>query len=133
MLFRSVLSYLTPNISLDKVTAILLQKYLNDLSIDHSRKTVKNYKAFLSSLFTKAYQLQYITFNPTSSLVVPKVKRNQKVEVEAYDIEEAKTVLSLAKKKGMNIWLIESLGILAGLRKGEIAGLRYENVLIAEG
>ena len=130
---QGVLSYLTPDIPLNKVTAALLQKYLNDLSENHSRKTVKNYKAFLSSLFTKAYQLQYITFNPSSSLVVPKTRGKQKVEIEAYNIEEAKTILRLAKKRGLNIWLIESLGILAGLRKGEIAGLKYEHVCIDEG
>ena len=130
---QGVLSYLNPDIPLNKVTATLLQKYLNDLSENHSRKTVKNYKAFLSSLFTKAYQLQYISFNPSSSLVVPKKRGNQKVEIEAYDIEEAKTILRLAKKKGLNVWLIEGLGILAGLRKGEIAGLRFENVCIDDG
>lgn len=128
-----VLAYLTPKILLSKVTPALLQQYINDLSETHSRKTVKNYKAFLCSLFSKAYQLQYIPSNPSSCLVIPKLNKKPKQEIEVYDVDEAKKLLQLAREKSLNVWVIESLGILAGLRKGEISALRYSNVFIDNG
>lgn len=129
-----ILAYLSPTILLNKVTGTLLQKYLNDLIKIRSRKTVKNYQGLLRSMFKKAYQLHYITIDPSANLIIPREK-NVKVHTEegAYEISEAQKILALAEKENIKLLVIEGLGILAGLRKGEMAGLKFEHVFLDNG
>ena len=110
-----------------------MQNYLNHLAKQgKSKKTIRNARGVLSVLFTKAYKIGYIRNNPSKELTIPftaKVKEEEKF----MDIETAKLALEYASELGGNYETLEWLGVLAGMRKGEISGLRFSHIFLDNG
>lgn len=127
------LSYVKPSTKLSKVTTVQLQNYLNDLNAKGlKKKTIINTRGFVSKLFGMAVRMGYINTNPAGSLIIP-YNAKPKEEEKIMTIEVAKLALDYSAELGGNYEIVEWLGLLAGLRKGEMAGLRYENVFIDKG
>ena len=111
-----------------------IQDYINILSNKVSAKSVRNYVLMLNLLFDLAVTEHLIQreANPMlGKLVLPK---NQRKQVEAYDLEEFYLLLKLAEQDdNPNIELIMNLALLSGIRRGEMCGLKWNNVSFEEG
>jgi len=130
---NGLLAYFNPQMKLASITMAQLQNYLNKLYKDgRSKKTISNARGFISVLFKKAYKAGYIKSNPASDLTVP-YGAKPKAEAKFLDIQGATKALALSASMGGHYETVIWLGLLAGLRKGELAGLRYENVKIDNG
>ena len=130
---NGLLTYFNPQMKLASITMAQLQNYLNKLHKDgRSKKTISNARGFISVLFKKAYKAGYIKDNPASDLTVP-YGAKPKAEAKFLDIQGAAKALALSATMENNYDLLIWLGLLAGLRKAELAGLRYENVRIDNG
>lgn len=104
-----------------------VQKYVNKLiAIGQSPKTAKNVKGFFNTLLTLAVRLGYIQSNPLLAVTVPAWQRP---DVEVYTLEQVKTLLERSKDD-LTTQTIIGLGALAGLRRGELIALKWENVHI---
>lgn len=107
-----------------------IQKYVNYLSDYVSPKTVRSYKMWLHTIFDFAitYDILKPGTNPTEYIKLPPKK---KPPIEAYTVEQVQELLLYSQDDKIS-HLVISLGTMAGLRRGEMAGLRWENVTLEE-
>ena len=130
---HGLLAHFNPDMKLSKISMVHLQNYLNQLHKEgKSKKTISNVRGFLGVLFKKAYKAGYIKDNPALELTVPYAAK-PKAEVKFFDTQNASKALALAASMGGHYESVIWLGLLAGLRKGEMAGLRYSNIFVDDG
>lgn len=130
---NGILGFFEPNMKLSQITMVHLQNYLNYLGkIGKARKTIVNTRGFLSILFMKAYKTGYITTNPAKDLEIP-FNAKAKEEEKFMDIETARLALEYSAQLGGEYETVEWLGLLAGLRRGEMSGLRFQNIYTDNG
>lgn len=120
------------DVKLRKITSRHIQEYVNYLSSQVSPKSLKNYIMLLNVLFKTAIQLNIIPkgSNPTMDVVKPKLRKNQ---IEAYNLEEFNLILKLAETdNNPDIKLILNLALLSGIRRGEMAALKWSDINFKE-
>lgn len=113
---------------LKDVTRRMVQNWVNTLSDNTSPKTVRSYLNFLHSIYNSAISEDIIKphCNPTEHIKLPP---KNTPPIEAYTIEQINKLLELSRDDNIS-HLIIALGSLSGLRRGELAGLRWDNVHI---
>lgn len=106
-----------------------IQEYINFLCQYVSPKTIKNYWGLLRIFFDLAVQEGIIQREANPMLNKINRPKQEKKPVEAYTLEEMNLILKLADKdENPDIKLILNLALLSGIRRGEMAALRWENV-----
>lgn len=109
---------------LDKVTTEMLQKYYNDkLNAGYNSKTVRAISIVINSAFNMAVKLRILSENPNRYTSIPKKK---KYEAAVLSAEEVRRIVSEAK--GEELYPIVVTTVYTGMRKGEVMGLKWENV-----
>lgn len=108
------------------ITRRMVQQYVNELSDNVSSKTVRAYLFWLSTVYKAAISEDIIKphNNPTELIKLPPKK---KAKIEAYTVDEINKLLEITKDDTVSRVVI-GLGCLAGLRRGEMAGLRWIDV-----
>ncbi len=116
---------------LKNISRFDVQKYTNILAQNVSPKTVRSYVMFLHKLFEWAKIAGFIEFptgdSPIDNLLLPPKKQGNCTQ--AYTLDEIKILLKLADENLISLTII-GLGALAGLRRGEMAGLKWQNVFL---
>lgn len=123
-------TYLEPyfrkmNLKLDQVTSKIVAKYVDDmLAKGQSASSVKKHLVLINGLYK--YEMHYgdISFNPVAGIVVR--DRKEDFEGAAYTPELAKKLLMAVK--GDPIEPAVYLGLYLGLRRSEVAGLRWKDI-----
>lgn len=111
-----------------------IQEYINFLCQYVSPKTIKNYWGLLRIFFDLAVQEGIIQREENPMLNKINRPKQEKKPVEAYTLEEVILILKLAEKdENPDIKLILNLALLSGIRRGEMAGLKWKNVNFDEG
>ena len=122
---------------LDEIKPFHLQEFINFLSTPDGRidnkgdklapATIRRYLTIMQSIMTMAWKQDYITTNPADSrrlefakIVTP--------EVEAFDNDEVAEILEKAKLEPIHIHAVIATAIYTGARRGEIAGLKWEDI-----
>ena len=116
------------NTPMKKITQKHIQEYVNYLSTCVSPKTAKNFIMLLKVIFTAAIKEHIIPEekDPMRNIIKPRQKKRQ---IEAYNMEEFNLLLKLAEEdENETIKLILNLALLSGIRRGEMAGLKWEDV-----
>lgn len=106
-----------------------IQEYINFLCQNISPKSVKNYWGLLRVFFELAVQEGIIQreANPMLNKIIK--PKQQRKEVEAYNLEEMQLLLKLAEEdENPDIKLILNLALLSGIRRGEMAALKWSDV-----
>lgn len=113
---------------LKDISRRMVQNWVNTLSDNTSPKTVRSYLMFLHSIYNSAITEDIIKphCNPTEHIKLPP---KNTPPIEAYTIEQINKLLELSRDDNIS-HLIIALGSLSGLRRGELAGLRWENARI---
>ena len=111
-----------------------IQEYINYLCQYVSPKTIKNYWGLLRIFFDLAVQEGIIQREANPMLNKITRPKQEKKPVEAYTLEEMNLILKLADEdENPDIKLILNLALLSGIRRGEMAGLKWGNTNIDEG
>lgn len=127
--------HITPyfkDISLKELKPIDIQNYYDYLITDGrsdgkgglSPTTIKAHHNVIRKALSRAVMpLQLIDFNPSLNVELPK---RTKYKSNVYTIEQIKILLNTSKDEPINIaiWLASGLG----LRRGEVIGLRWDDV-----
>lgn len=117
-------------IPMSEITVPMVQEYVFRLRKQGLKpKTVKNRLKVLSTLIEKAKKVKILEYNfenPTKYVELPKL---EKTKIQAYTEEEMRELLRKAEEyDNFVVTLIIHLGLLAGLRRSEMAGLKEEDV-----
>lgn len=109
---------------LNALRADVIQKWINDLTAKGlSPKSVKHAYQLVKAALEKAVILQMIMFNPCKGTTLPKM---QKPQTNVYNKNEVDAMLRAAQ--GTDMYLPLLLLVTLGLRRGELAGLKWSNV-----
>lgn len=103
-----------------------VQRFLNELQRGEkplSAKTVKNIHGTLCKALGEAQRVKYLSGNPASGAILPKVKRR---EIMYFEPEEIQTFTAAAA--GNPSEAVFFLALNTGLRLSEILGLRWSRV-----
>ena len=89
--------------------------------------TIKRYTTVLRSIMTLAYKMEYIDEDISISrrIEFPKMETP---EEEAFTMEEVTQILEAADTEPLNIKLLVELALFTGLRRGEMVGLKWEDI-----
>ena len=106
-----------------------IQSWINTLAHQGlSGKTIKNSFLNVNSALEKAKDLGMIPQNPCVHVVLPTIKKYQ---AQVYTLREVKQTLALAKNTDM--YFLLAIEFYLGLRKGEVAELKWSDVDLKEG
>ncbi|MBQ3119947.1 MAG: site-specific integrase [Peptococcaceae bacterium] len=113
---------------LKQIDTNTVQMYIAHLhSIGKSQKTISNMIGLFSTIMKQCIHLQYIHRNPVEGTILPKKQVN--LDVQAYTAEQVQILLNLSKDKPL-VYTTIALGTLAGLRRGEMAALTWDDVVL---
>ena len=89
--------------------------------------TIRRYLTILQSIMTMAWKQEYISSNPadTRRLEIAKIVTP---EVEAFSNEEIAEILKMAQLEPIQTHAVIATAIYTGARRGEIAGLKWEDI-----
>ena len=107
------------------VTEVDLQRSLNKLA-GMSYSTVDKYRNTLKRVFDRARKNRIINDNPAIDLELPSYKKQG--THRALESWEINLILSRWNDKGLSAGLWVMIMLLAGLRRGEMIALNWENV-----
>ncbi len=130
------------NIPLEKLTTMELQKFYRKLLTTGrverieaekqpkglSAKTVRNINQVISSAMDFAIAQKIISENPCKAVALPKIEHK---EMQTIPAEQLQAFLTEAKATGVyEMYYIE---LATGLRRGELLGLRWEDIDMKQG
>lgn len=113
-----------------KIRRTDVQTWVNDLSEKVSPKTVRNYYSMVSRIFRWAVQKEIIADSPCQYIDLPK---NTKTEARYLDRETFERVVELLPNERLGFQAMVMLGLYAGMRRGEILGLVWDDVNLDTG
>ena len=125
------------HLHLDEIKPYHVQELINFLATPSGRvdkkgeklapATIRRYLTILQSILTMAWKQEYIHSNPadTRRLEISKIVTP---EVEAFSNEEIAEILKMARLEPIHIHAVIATAIYTGARRGEIAGLKWEDV-----
>jgi integrase len=100
--------------------------FLTNLAKTYGKRTVQHIRGLASGLFMHAVNLGHIESNPWHDVKVLG-KQREVTDTESYSLEEIENVIS-ALVEHPQCQLIMALSFFAGLRRGEIAGLQWNDL-----
>lgn len=138
-------NHIKPNIGeipIEKLTSLTLQKFYKKLLTEGrvpriesekqpkglSAKTVRNINQVISSAMDMAVKHKLILSNPTGGCELPKVEHREMHTIHA---EQLGAFLREARESG--VYELYYLDLATGLRRGELLGLKWEDVDLANG
>ena len=117
------------NVALQKLTALQIQQWENGLLETLAPSSVKQTHGLLSKALKDAVKHDLIIRNPCQNVTPPK---QQGREIQPPTLPDVLDMLRLARADEHRLWAALHLCVYTGLRRGEVMGLRWENVNLAD-
>lgn len=103
-----------------------LQRYIDDLAGDLKVKSLKKHLVVINGALEDAERSGIISSNPARLVQMP--RESEKFVGNTLNEEEAKEALSAAQEEGEPMYAIVILGMVYGLRRSEMCGLRWKDI-----
>ena len=109
---------------LSKLTPVLLQSYVNNLVEEGlASATIRKLRNIIKSSLDHAVNMELLPANPIVKIQLPKAKKK---EVAVWEVPEIHAFLKVAIED--RLYPAFHLAITTGMRRGEILGLRWEDI-----
>lgn len=121
-------AYVAPtlgNIKVRDLTRKTLQTYYTNLSKKLSSSTLKKIRVVINGTIKLAIEDNIIDKDVTTAIKLPKQEQYERKIITEDDIEK---LLLAAESKGEPIYSAVILGVVYGLRRSEICGLRWKDI-----
>lgn len=119
--------------TLTEVTVEVLQDMVNRyVKMGKSPKTIRNDLYFISAILKEAMSDNYIKRQESTACAYVRLPKPSGVEGNAYTISQVKTMLERASQtqnRAMEL-LVAVCCLAGGLRRSELAGLRWEDIVL---
>ncbi|WP_339816855.1 site-specific integrase [Paenibacillus sp. FSL R7-0216] len=106
-----------------QIKPLTIARFYNELSKKYSPDYVRHIHAILRKAFRLASKWEMISTNPIEKVEAPKLR---KTEMKIWTMEQCMHFLNIAE--GHVHYIVYSLAIHTGMRKGEILGLRWKDI-----
>ena len=126
------------HIRMDKISPRDIQKLILELSSGErgdryrcgklSPKTIKNYVAFISTIFEHAIRMQAVSSNPCKAVTLPKVKNTEREIYTQAEMQQIFELLYQEPQKNLHFVLYFTLAVFTGFRRGELLGLEFRDI-----
>ena len=93
-----------------------------------SDKTVHHYHAFISSVLSTAVHWQILLSNPCERVKPPKVTRKEAKYLDESGLEKVLDVIDSLPDEDNQYCVMIKILLFTGLRRGELCGLKYEDI-----
>ena len=121
------------HLKLEGLSRKILQDHFNQLASSGSRKgthlssyTLRNAYVYLKKSLNDAVEQGYLVKNPATKIKLPPIPKKQ---YTTYTLEQCKTLLDAARNKNCPLlYLLLSLSLTVGLRRGESFGLKWKDI-----
>ncbi|MDW7657724.1 MAG: site-specific integrase [Bacillota bacterium] len=121
------------NMRMSKIRTLTITKFINSLSawknprtgFKLAPRTVINYITQLSSIFSTAVRWEIISNNPCCRIIKPKV---ESPDIVIPNETESVIILKLLEQESIKYQCIVYIGMMTGLRLGEIVGLKWSDI-----
>ncbi|SIR68402.1 Site-specific recombinase XerD [Peribacillus simplex] len=127
--FRTVIKPRLGHFKLQKITPMILQRFVNDLVNEnhYSEYTIHLIFRVLSAALKKATIIRLIKTNPSIGITLPKIRKK---EIEIWSLEQINYFIAASKqtKRLTRCFVGFLIGFLCGCREGEIMGLRWKDI-----
>ena len=113
---------------LDDVTVDTLQKFLND-RVNLAKNTVHTMFVLFNEIMDSAFEDRYIQSNPAKSrrITIPSTKKKER---QALSPEQLRLIIAQISQKLTDVTerRLMALLLFTGMRRGEVMGLRWEDI-----
>ncbi|MBR4359003.1 MAG: site-specific integrase [Clostridia bacterium] len=113
------------SVKLQALNAHQIQKMLNGLKTNHSRKSLVCVKSVLHTALQQAFINGFIAYNPCDKVTVPKGE-NAKKEINPLTQKQIDDFLAACR--GSEYENLFRVALFTGMREGEIMGLQWRNI-----
>ena len=120
---------------LDKITPRQIQRFINTLSQPGANRThperglsavsIKNHRAFISSVFSYAVRMGVLKYNPCAAVTLPATDTGK--EKQCYTLEEAQAFLDALAAAPIEWQAFFSLAMFGGFRREELLGFEFQD------
>jgi len=125
---------------IEDITFLDVKQFITDLQSVKGKKkplkhgTVVTYYTTLHTLFESAVENEVIENNPMQRMKKPKARKDEmKEEALSYDVEEIEYIRECLENEPLKWKAIVTLLIDTGCRRGEVAGLKWEEINLKTG
>lgn len=123
------ISKIIGNMKLQKLKPIHVQNMMNKLNgQDIKPSTIQSYFRMFSTALNQAIKWQIILNNPCLAISPP---RQEKEKLKVLNPEQIQILIESSKEHA--IYPVIMLGLMCGMRRGEILGLTWDNVDLVSG
>lgn len=120
---------------IEDITFLDVKQFITNLQTTKGKKkplkhgTVVTYYTTLHTLFESAVENEVIENNPMQRMKKPKARKDEiKQEALSYDVEEIEYIRECLEKEPLKWKAIITVLIDTGCRRGEVAGLKWEEI-----
>jgi integrase len=111
------------HIKMQQIKPLTITRFYNELSLTYSSDYVRHIHAILRKAFGQAVRWELLSHNPIDKVDSPKIR---KTTMQTWNLEQCLHFLEVSKNHVH--YIIFSLAIHTGMRKGEILGLRWSDI-----
>lgn len=108
---------------IQQIKPLTITRFYNELAAEYSPDYVRHIHAILRKALRQALKWDMLAINPMDKVDSPKLKKK---EMKVWTLEECLHFLNVAV--GHVHYIVYSLAIHTGMRKGEILGLRWQDI-----
>lgn len=113
-------------VKLKDLTKIGLQTFVNEKSTKMANSSLKVIRAIISNSLRLAVENDVLLKSPAIGLKIPKSKIDEREDIQPFTKDELKRILDALKNNRLHN--IVYVAAFTGMRKGELLGLRWQDV-----